>query len=289
MKDIHYNFLQNRDVVDTDFTEFTPLRSYSLHWAAYIGKLDVCKQLISSGINTINDLTSINTTPFMYAVLGNHFDVIEYFLKIGADPNLRFPSYLLSGTETRNGQTALHHAVYIGSLNLCQLLISNKADLQAIDEDDKTPLEIALESYNIGMVKCLWESEKHLCVNELRFRKWFQRNIPVSIQSDSTDMLLELIPILRPCLPVDCPESFISALIDLLKKAEKIQGDCFSCITSYRPSNRNMHARIHALIFNSQNNEPRERKNRAMIKKQIKLPVRVKSSQVKNETHEENK
>ncbi|KAK2719415.1 hypothetical protein QYM36_005141 [Artemia franciscana] len=271
MKDIQYNFLQNRNVVDTDFTEFTPLRSYSLHWAAYNGKLDVCKQLISSGINTINDLTSINTTPLMYAVLGNHFDVVEYFLKIGADPNLRFPSYLLSGIETRNGQTALHHSVYIRSLNLCQLLISNKADLQAIDGDDKTPLDIALENYNIGMVKCLWESEKHLCVNELRFRKWFQHNIPVNIQSDSTDMLLALIPILRPCLPVDCPESFISALIDLLKKAEKIQGDCLSCITSNKPSKRD----LKAYIFNSLKKEPRERKNRAMIKKQIKFARRL--------------
>jgi len=52
-------------------------------------------------------------------------------------------------------QTALHLAAWYGRVDLCQLLIQNAAEVDALDQDQSTPLNLAVSQDHEMTVKCL--------------------------------------------------------------------------------------------------------------------------------------
>ena len=146
--------------------------------AAKRGDLALAKRLVSHGAD-VHDITITNGTAFMFAILGNQRDMVEWLHAEGADINI----------VGSNGWTALTIAAAKGNADLLQWLLDRGAagqirdvyrytpllravengyietasilltlpdtDINAQDEYDNTALHHAVSSINIPMVKLL--------------------------------------------------------------------------------------------------------------------------------------
>jgi len=90
-----------------------------LHRAAAAGDVPAVQALVGSG-RPVNDFDELGKTPLHYAVLGEHFAVVEYLLRHGADINAH--------DERLIGGTPLGEAGGTCSLRMAQLLVESGAD-----------------------------------------------------------------------------------------------------------------------------------------------------------------
>jgi ankyrin repeat protein len=129
------------DITDKD-------RWTSLHYAAWLGHDDVAKVLLAHGADVEARAAGNGFQPLHLAVYAGRRTVAETLLKHNADVNAR---------DRGQRFTPLHWAVDRGHLDLVALLLAHKADRQARDENDNTPLDIAKEKGNMGILKLLRE------------------------------------------------------------------------------------------------------------------------------------
>ncbi|KAK2723984.1 hypothetical protein QYM36_002353 [Artemia franciscana] len=110
-----------------------------LHHAVWEGKADLCNLLIKSGAEL--DATNFHgETPLGTAIKTSNLDLVKLLLKLGANPNC--------------GE-CLHLAVEKGRTDLCELLIDFGAKLDATNVYGETPLEPAIRTSNLDLVKLL--------------------------------------------------------------------------------------------------------------------------------------
>lgn len=157
----------------------------ALYVAALLGHLPSCKVLASSGasLEAANDL---GYTPLMAAIEGDHEDVIDFFLKSGANVNPEViatmeveglggasPLYTATRKEnlavikkllkrgvdvnrpTPNGWTPLKSAAQQGSLEIVKALLEGGADPNIADDTNYTPLMNAVSGEHEDIVKIL--------------------------------------------------------------------------------------------------------------------------------------
>ena len=157
----------------------------ALYVAAFLGHLPSCRVLTSHGaqIDATNDL---GYTPLMAAIEGGHEDVIDFFLKSGADVNPEvmattaveglggsFPLYTATRKEnlavikkllkrgvdvnrrTPNGWTPLKSAAQQGCLEIVKVLVEAGADPNIADDTNYTPLMNAVSGEHEDIVKIL--------------------------------------------------------------------------------------------------------------------------------------
>ncbi|KAK2701221.1 hypothetical protein QYM36_020113 [Artemia franciscana] len=113
-----------------------------LHVAVSSGKANLCLILIAYGAK-VDKINGNGETPLVTAILANNSDTVYYLLESGADPNCA---------------QCLHHAVSEGKQNLCQLLISYGAKVDALNAHNTTPLFQAIQQNDLDIVKYLLES-----------------------------------------------------------------------------------------------------------------------------------
>ena len=65
----------------------------------------------------------MGNTPFILACMNDHFDIVKYFLN--NLPNINW--------KNKNGQTALHAAIFNGNIEIIEILLKNKADIRIKD------------------------------------------------------------------------------------------------------------------------------------------------------------
>lgn len=116
--------------------EFSPL---DLHTAASIGEANMVKELMGKKVK-INKLNRGGWSPLMYASYMGHNEVIQLFLRVGADPNQRTPQ----------GSTSLILAAMCGYDSVMTYLIENGASLEAKDDKGWTALFHAVSSGHIA-------------------------------------------------------------------------------------------------------------------------------------------
>jgi ankyrin repeat protein len=115
---------------------FTKLTNFeALHAAAQKGNVEFAKLLIGLGMN-INQTTSLGFTPLHIAIYEGHTDLALALLEAGAQ---------LNHTTKETGDTVLHLAVGIGNAKVTEALIKKKADLNALNADKQTPLDMAVQ------------------------------------------------------------------------------------------------------------------------------------------------
>ncbi|MCF8210736.1 MAG: ankyrin repeat domain-containing protein [Rhodoferax sp.] len=157
----------------------------ALYDAALLGHLPSCKVWASSGasLEAANDL---GYTPLMAAIEGDHEDVIDFFLKSGANVNPEviatmeveglggaFPLYTATRKENLavitkllkrgvdvnrtapNGWTPLKSAAQQGSLEIVKVLLEAGADPNIADDTNYTPLMNAVSGEHEDIVKIL--------------------------------------------------------------------------------------------------------------------------------------
>ncbi|XP_054715452.1 histone-lysine N-methyltransferase EHMT1-like [Uloborus diversus] len=105
----------------------------SLHLAAKNGNLDILKILMNSRDIDVNSQDDGYWTPIVWASEHDHFHVVRYLLRRGANPNLK----------DNEGNTGLHWAAFSGSVDICYLYLDYGCDINAVNELGDTPLHIA--------------------------------------------------------------------------------------------------------------------------------------------------
>ncbi len=102
----------------------------TLAGAARAGDLEAIKQHIADGAD-VNAL-HFEMPPLSWAAMMGQTQAVEFLLQHGADVN---------GTN-RDGNTALHLAVFLGRAETAELLLKNGADVSAKNEDGATPIDL---------------------------------------------------------------------------------------------------------------------------------------------------
>ncbi|XP_059488485.1 uncharacterized protein LOC132204174 isoform X2 [Neocloeon triangulifer] len=151
----------------------------ALHWAAQKGHIAVAKFLLSKGAD-VNALNNDNDTPLTLAALFSNEETCRFLVDSGADLSavdsdgddalhlaslkgkLDTVKYLLLGLngfsvekKGRNGKTALHWAAQKGHIAVAKFLLSKGADVNALNNDNDTPLTLAAHFSNEEMCRFL--------------------------------------------------------------------------------------------------------------------------------------
>ena len=131
-----------------------------LFWAVRYGYKDVAELLLAKGAN-VNAKDNYGTTPLHVAAENSHQDVVELLSRQGGrDPSVALSSAVaaadlgkvqallnddpdLVACRDKEGQTPLHKAAWEGRKEVAELLLANKADVNAKDKDGFTPLHLA--------------------------------------------------------------------------------------------------------------------------------------------------
>ncbi|MEE9271578.1 MAG: ankyrin repeat domain-containing protein, partial [Candidatus Krumholzibacteria bacterium] len=155
-----------------------------VHRAAEEGNLQVVQQLLGAGVDPNADGDCARLLSRL--VYKNHFDVMAALLERGGDPNPqvrpnqgRATSPLIVATTRRNAamvrlllehgaevnykdekyeRRALHHAAADGLLDIAKILIEHGADLDAVNYQGKTPLDMAIDRGRTQVAELLREA-----------------------------------------------------------------------------------------------------------------------------------
>ncbi|WP_265039233.1 ankyrin repeat domain-containing protein [Wolbachia endosymbiont (group A) of Yponomeuta plumbellus] len=140
-----------------------------LHYAAYNGKLDVVKYFVDEGKVDVNLRDNDGQVPLHSASWSGHLDVVEYLISKGADINAKDKdgkTPLDVATDQKHNDVVgclqqilneqLLAAVQDGDFNKVKDLVNQGANINIKDNDDKTPLHYASQSFHhLDIVKYL--------------------------------------------------------------------------------------------------------------------------------------
>ena len=97
---------------------------------------------------------AMEVTPIHSALFGRRLEAAKVLLAAGADLTIK-----RGGTGwPRAGWTALHYAASFGFVELAEAFINRGADLQARDDEGKTPLQVAGEAGHLEVAQLLRKS-----------------------------------------------------------------------------------------------------------------------------------
>jgi ankyrin repeat protein len=131
---------------------------YLLLAAARQGDVREVTDLLESGAS-VNGTNLENKTALMMAALGGHLDVVKLLLERGANVNVRSKGspFVVSQLAAKRpgGWTALAAAASSGNPDVVRVLMERGASVQAVAEDQMSPLVAAINGRNPAIVQLL--------------------------------------------------------------------------------------------------------------------------------------
>lgn len=124
---------------------FTDYGASALHRASLVGASDIIELLIQSGMD-VNIVNQENTSALMRGVMFKRLSSVDMLLKYHADTEIK---------ENHYGRTALHKAAILGYGDIVTSLLEAGADIDALDNDKKTPLFYAIKYDHKNIIKML--------------------------------------------------------------------------------------------------------------------------------------
>ena len=117
----------------------------TLHTAASKGNIKAIDRLVKEG-NDLDERDDEGMTPLIRAINMNQKESVAVLLKNGANVNTPDTQFL---------NTPLHYAVIQGNSSIVRLLIEQKADITARNNEGKLPYDLALAKGNKEMAELL--------------------------------------------------------------------------------------------------------------------------------------
>ena len=131
LHDIDTDPLWNSNLTFHYFSPDSKSDAVPLYYAALCGFQDLVEHLIRKYPQHVNIHGGYYVTPLVAALAGEHFQIAKILRDNGAGPpNIR-------GYEDAS---PLHSAAYYGDLQMVQVLLEHKADIEAQDDSGETPL-----------------------------------------------------------------------------------------------------------------------------------------------------
>jgi hypothetical protein len=123
----------------------------ALHKAAAHGHTDCIKFLVAHGIQ-VDEFTPTGYCPIHLAAMNGHTNCLQVLKGFGSNIS----------QQTIDQQTPLHLAASRGFIESCRWLISNRANLKAVDSNGRTPEDIAEEYGHKNCVKLIKECSEYM-------------------------------------------------------------------------------------------------------------------------------
>ncbi|HSB12326.1 MAG TPA: sigma-70 family RNA polymerase sigma factor [Blastocatellia bacterium] len=148
-----------RDLLDDEpalLDSYSPEGFTPLELAAHFGQIEVARFLIAAGAN-VNDASrhAMKLSPLHAALFGKRTEIARMLLDHGADINARRGG----AGMPRAGWTALHYCAGFGFTELARYLVERGADTKAVDDEGRTPLDVANEASHQEIVALLSDAE----------------------------------------------------------------------------------------------------------------------------------
>ncbi|MEZ5358435.1 MAG: ankyrin repeat domain-containing protein [Candidatus Zixiibacteriota bacterium] len=121
----------------------TSPRYTPLHWAAQENHPEIIEYLLTLGLDA-NSIDDVGRTPLFSCLSKEAVDAMRVLLANGANPNFR-------AGEAKD--TCLQLAAAFNQCAIAELLLDNGADVDIVDDKERTPLMTALNHENIDMIK----------------------------------------------------------------------------------------------------------------------------------------
>lgn len=126
-----------------------------LHWATLGRKVDMVDALLAAGADVNWPGLHDGQTPLYVATSVTYKELVDRLLKAGANPNLGKLTGPASGASIEILTSPLLKTIEWGGIDIAALLLNAGADVNQGDQDGYTPLTLATEKGNEGMVKLL--------------------------------------------------------------------------------------------------------------------------------------
>jgi len=122
----------------------------AITWAAYKGNLEMTDVLVAAGAD-VDFADAQGAPPLKKAVERGHAQVVRRLIDAGARLDYR---------DGQSGRALLHLAAIYGHRSIVQSLLDNKADIEARDNLDRTPLYYACRYGHLGLADLLGGGER---------------------------------------------------------------------------------------------------------------------------------